>query len=93
MRKRSELRDNYHFLLCKAIEIIESLDIKDKNGMITDSGFVLIDKVMKRLNNKQDISEQIEIIGKEKWNKLNIIWESMKIIEKEDKKYINIEES
>lgn len=88
MSERSVLREKYEALTAECIELIEGLNIKDKRGHITDSGFVLIYRVMKKLKKDNDITEQIDIIGHEKWKRLNEIWNELELLDIQDKKYI-----
>lgn len=83
--ERDELRREFTGILIEALRIISTLDIRDKQGKIVESGASIIDSVLTMERQKKDISEQIQIIGKDKWLKLKKIWNRMREIEVEDK--------
>ena len=93
MNEKLVLREKYETLTAEAINIIECLDVKDKRGQVTDSGYILIYRVMKRYKEKKDITEQIDIIGTERWERLNKIWSELKIIEENDKQCMKNDKS
>lgn len=83
--ERDKLRREFTEILIEALQIISTLDIRDKQGKIVESGASIIDSVLTMERQRKDISEQIQIIGKDKWLKLKKIWNRMREIEAEDK--------
>lgn len=87
--EKAKLRTEYTQLLVSAMSIISTLDVRNKRGEIIESGATFIDAVLIKERRKKDISEQIQIIGEDKWTKLKQIWKRMRIIEERDKVLIS----
>ena len=81
---RDKLRDEYAELLLNALMLISTLDIRDKNGNIIESGSSLIDKVLTLERRGRDITVEIDILGKDKWLQLKKIWARLREIENQD---------
>ena len=87
--ERLLLRREYSELLINSLGTIAQLDLRDKNGKIIEHGYSIVESILHMERQRKDISEQIEIIGEDKWNKLKEIWARMRQIELEDKNLIS----
>jgi hypothetical protein len=86
---RDKLRREYTEILIEALQVISTLDVRDNHGKIVESGATIIDSVLTMERQRKDISEQIQIIGRDKWLKLKKLWNRMREIETEDKTLIS----
>lgn len=86
---RRILRDEYSQILIDLSNIIDSLSIFDNRGFIIQEGYDIINEILQMERNCKDISEQIEIIGKNNWKRLKNNWKRLREIENEDLKLIN----
>lgn len=87
--ERLILRREYSELLLNSIRTISELDLRDKNGKIIEHGYSIVETILHMERQRKDISEQIEIIGEDKWLKLKVIWKRMREIESIDKDLIS----
>lgn len=83
---RDKLREEYIELMNTSLVLIAELDVRDQNGKIIEAGYYVVNTVLTMERMGKDITEQIDIIGKDKWKKLKTIWNRMREIEIIDKK-------
>lgn len=82
---RDKLREEYIELVNVSLTLIAELDVRDQNGKIIETGYSVVNTVLTMERMSKDITEQIDIIGKDKWLKLKKIWKRLREIEIVDK--------
>jgi hypothetical protein len=82
---RDKLREEYIELVNVSLTLIAELDVRDQNGKIIETGYSFVNTVLTMERMSKDITEQIDIIGKDKWLKLKKIWKRLREIEIVDK--------
>lgn len=86
---RDPLRKEFGRLLREAVTIMATLDVRDKNGHIIETGYSIIERILSMQRSRKNINEAVKIIGKSKWLKLKEIQDRMRIIEEQDKKLLS----
>lgn len=86
---KDKLREEYIELVNTSLALIAELDVRDQNGKIIETGYSVVNTVLTMERMSKDITEQVDIIGKDKWKKLKTIWNRMREIEQEDKRLTN----
>lgn len=87
-KELTSIRSKYSKLASEAKEILESLTVKDKHGKILEQGHSLVYKVQEKARSGKDIHEAVEVIGKDKWLRLQEIWKTLQSLEAEEQKII-----
>ena len=93
MRYNNVNRLKYHKLAMEIQVILDGMNITDEMGRIKEYGYEVISKIVKQNRGGKDISEAVDIVGPEKWNKLCRIWKSMKELSEYDKKQAENQEN
>ena len=83
-----QLRKEYVSLIHESLSIIATLDIRDQNGRIIESGSSVIDKILLIERKGNDISKEAAIIGDSKWLRLKELWTRMREIETQNEDLI-----
>lgn len=82
---KDKLREEYIELVNTSLALIAELDVRDQNGKIIETGYSVVNTVLTMERMSKDITEQVDIIGKDKWLKLKKIWKRLREIEINDK--------
>ena len=89
LNRLASIRSEYNELALEANQILEGLNIKDKHGKILEHGHAVIYKIRQKLKANDDLTESIEIVGKDKWLKLTDIWKSLRDLESEERNILS----